>query len=126
MSLHPRAPAGRGERRVRRSPPSAGACLPNEQRSPRSPPTLGFSRVAFLWVRTQRSFVRCHKNADLGIRSPAAPPLAPRFAAVPVAGRAGLGWGVSFRGCSPQVFLDFVFLVLFEFFDDRLPAVGGG
>ena len=46
VSLHPRAPAGRGERRVRRSPPSAGACLPNEQRSPRSPPTLGFSRVA--------------------------------------------------------------------------------
>ena len=46
MSLHPRAPAGSGERRVRRSPPPAGACLPNAQRSPRSPPTLGFSRVA--------------------------------------------------------------------------------
>ena len=43
------APArSRGERRATSAPlaPPAGACLPNAQRSPRSPPTLGFSRVA--------------------------------------------------------------------------------
>ena len=113
------APArSRGERRATSAPlapprgrvPTQRAALPALSPNPRvfqGSVFCGREHNAVLFVVT--------KTRTWEPFTPAAPPLAPRFAAVPVVGRDGSVGGCVWGG-SPQVFMDFVFLVLFVFF----------
>ena len=89
VSLHPRVPAGATSdecvaRPLRGCVPTQRAALPALSPNPRA-----FQGSVFCGLEHNAVLFVVTKTRTWEPFSPAAPPLAPRFAAVPVAGRAG-------------------------------------